>query len=196
MPALVFLSLTESIFLLGPGHSAAHLIKRTMPTFSKELCSRFQKNYAQLPTFSKGLCQRFQKDSVPLFKRTLYHKLQISILKQHLNIQCLGVCGWLCQELKILWKCYQPVLMYSLVSTRNKELSLIGSMRGPRQASCVTLPSVYTSDVKGKYTKGNRVSEDYYFCKFWVHKSGCSCLLPYWEHEEMLFLICPEVKLF
>ena len=34
------------------------------------------------------------------------------------------VCGWLCWELKILWKCYQPVFIYSLVSTPNKELSL------------------------------------------------------------------------
>ena len=34
------------------------------------------------------------------------------------------VCGWLCWELKILWKCYQPVFMYSLISTPNKELSL------------------------------------------------------------------------
>ena len=88
---LAHLSVTERIFLWGPGHSAAHFFKSTMPTFSKELCSCFQKDYAQLPTLSKGLCQRFQKDSVRFFKRTLYDKSQISILRQHLNIQCLGV---------------------------------------------------------------------------------------------------------
>ena len=33
------------------------------------------------------------------------------------------VCGWLCWELKILWKCHQPIFMYSLVSSLNKELT-------------------------------------------------------------------------
>ena len=92
--------------------------KRTMSTFSKELWPRFQKDYAHffkrtmptfskctMPAFSKGLCQHFQKDWVPFYKRTLYDKSPICILKQHLSIQCLGVCG--CWELKILWKCHQ-----------------------------------------------------------------------------------------
>ena len=70
---LAHLSVTERIFLWGPGHSAAHFFKSTMPTFSKELCSCFQKDYAQLPTLSKGLCQRIQKDSVHFFvKHTLW----------------------------------------------------------------------------------------------------------------------------
>ena len=33
------------------------------------------------------------------------------------------VYGWLCWELKILWKCHQPLLMYSLVSSLIKELT-------------------------------------------------------------------------
>ena len=33
------------------------------------------------------------------------------------------VCGWLCWELKILRKCHQPLFMYSLDSSLNKELT-------------------------------------------------------------------------
>ena len=35
------------------------------------------------------------------------------------------VCGWLCWELKILRKCHQPLCMYSLDSSLNKELTWI-----------------------------------------------------------------------